>query len=187
MSTAVVAPETYSKGLARMHWLTAPAMLGCVGCVMVKQQLPNGHKDIGTLMFYHKSLGLMTAIFAGPRIAARLMSSIPSAMPSVVNASAEHVMAKATHVGLYGFLIAMPVTGIGMGYFGGKGLPFFFTTIPGKAEPDGATAGKFFKAHKTIGYYGKFLVPMHVGAAGAHAAKGHSIFSRISPFATKTA
>jgi len=34
-------------------------------------------------------------------------------------------------------MILLPVTGIAMGYFGGKGLPFFGYTIPGKKEPNG--------------------------------------------------
>jgi cytochrome b561 len=29
-------------------------------------------------------------------------------------------------------MVILPVTGIGMGYFSGKGLPFFGYTIPGK-------------------------------------------------------
>ena len=28
-------------------------------------------------------------------------------------------------------MAVLPITGIMMGYAGGKGLPFFFTTIPG--------------------------------------------------------
>lgn len=36
-----------------------------------------------------------------------------------------------SHAAMYGFMLAMPITGVVMGYFGGKGLPFFFTTIPG--------------------------------------------------------
>lgn len=45
----------------------------------------------------------------------------------------------------------MPTSGIAMGYFGGKGLPFFgFGTIPGAASPNGAIAGQAFKIHKQV-------------------------------------
>jgi hypothetical protein len=39
-------------------------------------------------------------------------------------------------------MTVMPATGIAMGYFGGKGLPFFVTTLPGAAnsKADGAIA-----------------------------------------------
>ena len=79
-------------------------------------------------------------------------------------------------------MIGMPATGIAMGYFGGKGLPFFYTTLPGAAEKNGKVAGQAFKIHKTMGTYGKYLIPLHIGAAGQHALRGHSIFYRINPF-----
>jgi len=73
-----------------------------------------------------------------------------------------------------GFAIAMPVTGVAMGYFGGKGIPFFGTTFApasgemGKAK-DGKLAGKAYKLHKQIGWYFKWFIPVHVGAVGVHA------------------
>ena len=52
----------------------------------------------------------------------------------------ENVLAKAGHYGLYAFMTIMPATGIAMGYYGGKGLPFFYTTIPGAAKANGNIA-----------------------------------------------
>jgi len=76
----------------------------------------------------------------------------------------------------------MPLTGIGMGLYSGKGLPFFWTTIPGFEKANGKLAGQNYDIHKKLGYYGKFLIPIHVGAAFGHAATGSKIFSRINPF-----
>jgi hypothetical protein len=39
-----------------------------------------------------------------------------------------------------------------------------------------------YSLHKTIGTYGKFLVPLHIAGAGFHVVKGQSIFARINPF-----
>ena len=111
---------------------------------------------------------------------------------------------QASHYALYAFMTIMPVTGIAMGYFGGKGLPFFFTTLPGyhppphrtpplprtlvtlwrsgASTPTGAYAGQAFKIHKTLGTYGKYLVPLHSGAAFFHVARGQPISFRINPF-----
>jgi cytochrome b561 len=33
-------------------------------------------------------------------------------------------------------MVIMPASGIAMGYYGGKGLPFFGTTIPGVVKTD---------------------------------------------------
>ncbi|KAJ1466991.1 hypothetical protein T484DRAFT_1860109, partial [Baffinella frigidus] len=51
----------------------------------------------------------------------------------------------------------MPVSGIAMGYYGGKGLPFFWTTLPGAEKANGAIAKQAYWWHKNIGYYGKVL------------------------------
>ena len=70
-----------------------------------------------------------------------------------------------------------------MGYYGGKGLPFFYKTIPGAETPNGSIAKNAFAIHKNIGVYGKYLVPLHVGAAGLHVVRGQPIFRRVNPFA----
>lgn len=73
----------------------------------------------------------------------------------------------------------MPATGIAMGYYGGKGLPFFTTTFPGAEKPNGAIAKQSFSIHKTMGTYGKYLFPVHIGAAFLHVIKGQAIFYRV--------
>ena len=101
----------------------------------------------------------------------------------------EQLLAKVSHYSLYAFMTIMPASGIAMGYFGGKGLPFFSTTIPGivKTEENkkntGLIAKNSFFVHKQLGVYGKYLIPIHAGAAVGHAARGHTIFARINPFA----
>jgi cytochrome b561 len=67
-------------------------------------------------------------------------------------------------------------------YYGGKGLPFFWTKFDGAATANGEVAKQAFSIHKTMGTYGKYLIPLHMGAAGAHMARGQAIFSRINPF-----
>ena len=68
-------------------------------------------------MFMHKSFGTLAAGLMLPRLALRLASKAPGPL---TNASWEQMLAKASHAGMYGFLIAMPATGVAMGYFGPK-------------------------------------------------------------------
>lgn len=81
-------------------------------------------------------------------------------------------------------MIFMPVSGITMGYFGGKGIPFFWTDIPGADEDskDGALAKQAYINHKRAGEFLTYLVPLHVGAVGFHVLKGHKILARMNPF-----
>ena len=83
---------------------------------------------------------------------------------------------------MYGFITVMPASGIAMGYFGGKGLPFFpstFGTIPGAATPNGAVAGQAFKLHKQAGLFFEYLTALHVSAVAYHVFKGQPILARM--------
>lgn len=172
-------------------------------------------------MYTHKSLGLLTAIVVAPRLVYRVYNRVAYKVEEVQGSSAiETIASKAVHYGLYAFMIIMPATGVAMGYYGGKGLPFFYTTFSspvaagdaqkktyGEIAKNVSSAGRVamyliclvllfyskvthntilqsFKLHKQIGTYGKYLVPLHVGGALQHSARGHAIFTRINPFRT---
>eukprot|EP00980_Cylindrotheca_fusiformis_P006701 scaffold1398_cov116-Cylindrotheca_fusiformis.AAC.18 len=180
-------PKTaYSVAAANLHWLTAIPAVGCVATVLKAQQAPK--EDKGRLMHLHKSLGLLTGMIVLPRVGYRIFNQSAYKVFPIEGSKFEHFAASAVHVGLYVFMTVMPVSGIAMGYYGGKGLPFFWTTLPGVTKTEenkkstGAIAKQGFSIHKTLGTYGKFLVPLHVAGAFSHFFRGHAIFSRINPF-----
>jgi cytochrome b561 len=158
--------------------MMAGGALACIGTVQYQQRTKD-KKMKGKAMFLHKSVGLLMAGMIIPRIALRLASKVPK-LPE--GTPVEHLGAKLSHLGAYGLLLTLPVTGVAMGYYGGKGLPFFFTTIPGadKKSKNGKLAGWSWKVHKYAGVALEYLLPIHVGAVGFHAMKGHSILSRIT-------
>ena len=167
----------YGTGMQLFHFATGGSILVCVGLVNLAQY-QKGKKKMNT-MFYHKSFGLLAAGLMVPRLLIRLTSKIPSPIPGPVW---EVMAAHATHAALYAFMIFMPVSGIVMGYYGGKGLPFFWTSIPGAEKADGKIAKQAFENHKLVGHYAQYLIPMHVGAVGFHYfIKGRNILPRIFP------
>jgi superoxide oxidase len=182
---SVVPASAYSRTASYFHWLVAVPLIGCVGCVLQAQQAPKEEK--GDWMFRHKSLGLLTGIIVAPRFLYRLTSGVYNVRSLQGNAAWENTLGSISHLALYGFMVIMPATGIAMGYYGGKGLPFFYTTLPGATTVDGTIAKNAFNIHKQVGTYGKYLIPLHVGASGLHVARGQSIFARINPFATPRA
>ena len=114
-----------------------------------------------------------------PRIAIRLTSKIPK-LPE--GSGIEHALATVSHWSLYGLMLFMPVSGIAMGYYGGKGLPFFFTTISGakKENKDGKLAKNAWYYHKQVGqFFEYFFVPLHIGAVGFHFLRGQNLLRRI--------
>lgn len=83
-----------------------------------------------------------------PRFAYRLWNRKVYNVAGLQGSSAfEHVAGKVTHYGLYAFMTIMPASGIAMGYYGGKGLPFFFTTISGAKEKNGGIAKNVSRKH----------------------------------------
>lgn len=178
MSTAAVAvPEKYPLSVQALHWMSGGAMLGAVGSVIYCQQTKD--KSIkGKLMHFHKSCGTLALFLIGPRLIFRLATKAPAHLGG--NAI-EKLAGTVTHLALYGLAIFLPISGAAMGYFGGKGLPFFFTTIPGAEKADGSIAKPAYQYHKLAGQAIEYLVPLHVGAAFLHAFKGQKIFARIIP------
>ena len=189
---SVVPASTYSLTASWFHWMVAFPMIASIGAVLKAQSAPKEEK--GMWMHRHKSMGLLTGMIVAPRFAYRLLSRSKYNVRDVQGSAAwESTAGKATHYALYAFMTVMPATGIAMGYYGGKGLPFFATTFPGivKTEENKARTGEIakqaFKIHKTMGVYGKYLVPLHVGAAFKHYFAGQTIFARINPFRTPRA
>ena len=186
--------EKYPSSIQAMHWASGGSMLACVGTMLYVQYLP-GWKECNVeekaskmnAMFLHKSFGTLAGLFLLPRLGVRLATQAAKKIPPPPEGHVlEQWAGKLSHFAMYGFIIAMPVTGMTMGYMGGKGLPFFFTTITpasgtmGKAA-DGKLAGRMYKLHKQVGWYFKWFVPVHVGAVGVHAIKGQNLLKRIAP------
>lgn len=178
----------YTATASSFHWMVAVPLVGTVASVLKAQQSPKAEK--GKWMHRHKSLGLLTGCIVAPRFAYRLLAGSSYKVRNVIgNAGWENTAGKFTHYLLYGFMTIMPASGIAMGYYGGKGLPFFWTTLAGAANKDeetkkanGAIAKQSYSIHKTLGTYGKYLIPVHVGAAFMHYFRGQTIFTRINPF-----
>eukprot|EP00310_Coccolithus_braarudii_P019455 CAMPEP_0183357648 /NCGR_PEP_ID=MMETSP0164_2-20130417/46909_1 /TAXON_ID=221442 /ORGANISM="Coccolithus pelagicus ssp braarudi, Strain PLY182g" /LENGTH=239 /DNA_ID=CAMNT_0025531319 /DNA_START=57 /DNA_END=776 /DNA_ORIENTATION=- len=191
-STATVV-QMYTKPVQWMHWVYAAGMLTVLGTVKASQWttgetfLGTKGQTKGTLMLIHKSTAVILTALIVPRILLKAVSKVPAHLPG---SALEHLAANVSHTAFYGFMLFMPATGIAMGWFGGKGVPFYglymFPGKPDKTKEDGQFAGKMFKWHKQAGQFMYYLVPLHVGAAGLHVVRGHPIFTRMNPFAAAT-
>lgn len=116
-----------------------------------------------------------------PRLLIRLLSKTPSGIIGVN--SIEKLLADASHIIMYGFVIALPVSGGIMGLMGPFGLPLFdlYTfTLPAQYRVKQA-AGKAYEFHKVAGQALEYFVLLHISGAFYHVFRGHTIFSRIIP------
>jgi superoxide oxidase len=191
LSTGAQAIEVhYARPLQWVHWLTAAGTITIIGTAKASQWttgptfLGTKGKTKGTLMTVHKSTAvLMTALFV-PRVLLKALTKAPAALEG---SFLEQTAAKIGHASLYGFMAFMPATGIALGYYGGKGVPFYgLFTFPGKADKtkeDGQFAGKMFGWHKQVGQFYPAALSVHLGAVGYHIFKGQAILTRINPLA----
>lgn len=150
--SAVKVEEQYAKPLQWMHWLYAGGFVTVLGTVLASKNttgptfLGTKGKTKGTLMMIHKSTAVVLSVLFFPRLLLRAATTAPKALPI---SAPEHFAANLSHVTLYGAMVAMPFTGLSMGYYGGKGVPFFGVyTFPGKVDKtkeDGQYAGKMVR------------------------------------------
>eukprot|EP00854_Cymbomonas_tetramitiformis_P034420 gene34420-biopygen29274 len=174
--------QTYSTGLKWLHWAVGGSMATTVYYVKAAQWTDD-KKLKGQYMQLHKSWALVALGLIVPRVALRLTSKMPGPLPGMGPfPMLEHYGAAASHLALYAGMLFLPISGVAMGYFGGKGLPFFGNVIPGASEPDGKIAGTAFKYHKLVGSWFPYLIPIHISGAMAHTFAGHTIWRRITPF-----
>lgn len=72
----------------------------------------------------------------------------------------ESFAAKISHFALYAFMGIMPASGVAMGYYGGKGLPFFATSFKGiENTPDTKTRNGAIA--KQVGVLVTLVVTVH--------------------------
>lgn len=164
-STAGPLEEHYSTPIRVLHWGMAAGTIGCFATVKLAQYSEGDRK--GELMRIHKSFGLLMLAAVVPRVAIRIASKVPKPVPGP---AWEAFMGELSHKTLYAMMLFMPISGVIMGYFGGKGLPFFAYNIPGAEQTNPDLAKAAFKSHKLVGQAFEILVPLHIGAVGYHMA-----------------
>lgn len=185
-------PAVYSKSLRWIHFIqafsfTALAISGYVASgIDPKKASKSEIETKKSLMHIHKSFGLLMFTLIIPRIWIRLAATVPAHLPAT---TFELLAAKASHLSLYGMIVIMPVSGVGMGYYSGWGVPFFSFHMPGapKAKADTpkykSRTGFFYNTHKFMGKILEYLIPIHAGAVVFnYFARGQNLLRRMNPF-----
>ena len=130
------------------------------------------------IYYMHKSSGLLLFVIMLARIYNRLKSKIPT-LPksvSVFDAKIAHIV----HYLLYIVLLIIPISGMLMSVFGGRGLPFFFTTFLKGVTRQENISGAFWIVHTKLPIILMILVGLHVIGSFKHLIiEKVNIFKRI--------
>ena len=149
-----------------LHWsiLVLLVAIAWIGLDMVG--LPNTPKKIGVYAL-HKSLGLTLLALVALRLAWRLFAGAPRALPGTPAWQAR--IAALTHVGLYGLMFAIPLSGWLFNSASGYPLQWFKQfNLPALAGRDQALAEAALSLHVYGFWLLVLLVALHAGAALFH-------------------
>lgn len=148
--------QKYTLATRIFHWVGALLILGA--WIAVSQA-----DNVGL----HKSIGASFLIWTILRIINRFIAKAPPHPPMPVWQTA---IAHLTHLGLYVAMLAMPITGILMSMYGGRGVSVFgIFDIPALVGIDREMAKLMNGVHTgAIFYVLVFLIIAHVGGALYH-------------------
>jgi cytochrome b561 len=157
-----------------LHWVIALliiAMLG-MGWRMTDEALP----QMARFQLYqtHKSVGLLILVLTLLRVAMRVLTPAPPLPPHIVGW--QRLAAHLGHVGLYGIMLGLPLTGWAMVSASPWGLPtivfnaFEWPHIPWLAalENKEPVEAAFKQSHELLVWGALALMAIHIGAALKH-------------------
>ena len=180
--------EQYATPLQWTHWAMAAGILGSYGLVELSKRAPELK---GTLMDWHAQIGLLLLGGLGARVGLRMSNPTPPHLPAP---RFQRLAAQGVHAAMYPLMAALPLTGIVMLYYGGKGLSLGPLHLPGadakddkEREADQATAKQNASWHSDLGSVLEVLVPLHIAATGLHVAAGKNPLARMAPLTMRNA
>jgi cytochrome b561 len=149
-----------------LHWVMAPLLVAMllIGTGMVAS-LSGWHP---VLVHLHKQLGLVLLVLATLRLLLRLtgpVPALPASMPPF-----QRIAAKASHLVIYGCMLAMPLIGWAMLSAAGEPLPGFGNMHLPAIVPPGATAYALLRnLHGMLGALFFITILVHIAAGLLHA------------------
>ncbi len=146
------------------HWLMALLIIGLLGVGLYMVNLPIGLEKL-KLYGFHKEFGILVLSLAILRIIWRLSNKTP-----ILNIpKLERIAARLAHLGLYFFMLAMPITGWFMSSAAGLPPSFFgLFTLPSLVAPNDELMKLFAFAHQWLAYGLIALIVVHTLAALKH-------------------
>jgi cytochrome b561 len=149
------------------HWITATLILCLIPMGLFVSVLKVGSPDRAEFLAAHQSLGLTVLGIAGLRLFWLLLSPPPG--PPAGSTPRERRLARAAHMGLYGLILAFPVSGFLMSAYGGEAVQFFGWTAPSPVAQANGAASFWMAAHDLVlPFLFYALIFAHVGAVLKH-------------------
>ncbi|PJK11644.1 cytochrome B [Lysobacteraceae bacterium NML120232] len=147
------------------HWSIVVLLLvqGIVALLM--DSFPREMRS--TVMMLHKSTGVLILLLAIARVAWRLLSKAPPALPEV--SAANRLLAHLGHLALYLLLFAVPLSGFLMSAYGGRAVDFYgLFTLPTFVATNESLGEVMHQIHEPLFFALVLLAAAHMAAALYH-------------------
>lgn len=159
-----VTVERYSRGAIAFHWTLAVLIVANLVLGIFSDSFPESFR----VMPVHKAIGITVLVLTLARIAWRLARPAPPLVPGLP--AWERLAAHGSHLLLYAFSLAVPLTGWLMVSGSATRRPLdWFGLFPIPYLPVGpAIGGSAHEAHEVLGFAFAALVAVHILAALRH-------------------
>ncbi|MCL1500452.1 cytochrome b/b6 domain-containing protein [Xanthomonas nasturtii] len=148
-----------------LHWLTVLCLTMAATLILLRAEL-DGRALRQWLLEGHRHFGLLVLVLFALRIGLRLrLRTLPPGPPASLPM---RLAAGATHVAMYGLMLALPLLGWSLSSAFGKTVYFFGIPLPALVAPDGDLGDTLGVWHLNAAWALLALVLLHIGAALWH-------------------
>jgi cytochrome b561 len=134
---ATVESERFDQISITLHWLTALLIIVMFATAWSREAVDHDTRLASALMTAHRTTGVVTWIVGWVRLVWRYnfayLPAFPESMPKL-----QQWIAKANEYGLYGLLLAQPISGLGNVLFRGRSFTLFIWEMPALFEANPA-------------------------------------------------
>lgn len=156
----------FSIPVIALHWLTLALLVLVFASAELREIFPKGSTGRAGLRHWHEVVGLLVFGLVWVRLLARTFSRAPSIQPMPPRWQA--LLATAVHVGLYGLMIVLPLSGWVMLNADGKAVTWFGFELPTLVAASRPLAHRIKEVHEALASAGYALIGVHAAAALFH-------------------
>jgi cytochrome b561 len=161
-----VGPRRFDVVTIALHWTTVALIVGMFASGF-SMGLAADQEQEETLLWLHRSLGVLTWITAicrlGWRLSFAFLPAFPTAMPKV-----QQRLAKLSEYGLYALLLVQPLTGLAQSLTRGRPFPLLAWEAPVVMARNKGLTHLFHNIHEISAWVLLGLIGLHVLAALFH-------------------
>ena len=148
------------------HWVTFLLLLASFGIGLTMVDLPLGLRKLQAFS-WHKWVGVTVLLITVLRLGWRCANPAPPFPPSMPRW--QRIAARLSHAGLYGLLLAMPMSGWVMSSALGLTTVYFgLVPLPDLVAPDRELGRSLVQLHHFLGFAFAMLIGVHIAAAIYH-------------------